>query len=473
MNKKNILIATHTMMTGGCETYILTLCHELIKQGVNISIVAKDGTLKPKFEELKIKVHIIDFFKRDDAIDNIEIIKNIIKSDKIDEVHIHPTYPMFEVVLACIFLNIPYYLFFHGVTLKGYFDINNSFLALGKWGPSYIKDFVFKYAKNYVYASEEVREFYEKTYNLDVNKGILLKNSIIYKPNEVNLNYPLKKFIIISRIDTDKIDSIKIGIEAYIKYYEKCKQKYGKEIEGFSLDIVGIGNEINNLEMYIQKLNYNIKCIGETDNSIDIIKEYDVLIGMGRTIIEGISNKKVTLLISYNKYIGLINSFDVNKINTISFANFSGRNIEPINMDEDICNLVNLKKEQINDIVENNNIYIVENNNISKNIKNLQRHDKITKYHYDENAINSANEYYELVKYIIKLEKDNLKYTDMIQMNDNIYKENLNYLKSENEKKEKVIEENQLLIDKYKNNLNNIYNKKLFKLYSFFRKHKN
>lgn len=470
MNKKNILIATHNMMTGGCETYILTLCCELIKQGFNISVVAKDGTLRKKFEELNVKVHIIDFFKRENAIDNIEIIKNIIKSDEIDVVHIHPTYPMFEVVLACIFLNIPYYLFFHGVTLEGYFDINNSFLALGKWGPSYIKEVAFKYAKNYVYVSEEVRDFYEKNYNLDVKKGILLKNSIYCKQNEIDLEYPLKKFIIISRIDTDKIDSIKIGINAYIKYYEECKQKYGKEIEEISLDIVGTGNEIDNLEMYIEKLDYNIKCIGETDDSVDIIKNYDVLMGMGRTVIEGISNKKIVLLISYNKYVGLVNSFDINKMDTVSFANFSGRNMEAINIDEDICGIINLSKEEIKRIVDNNYIYILENNNISKNIKNLQEHDKISEYCYSDDAIKVANEYYELVKYIITLEKENLRYTDMIQMNNEKYNENLNYLKSENKEKEKIIEENRLIIDKYKNNLNNIYNKKLYKIYSFFRR---
>lgn len=470
MNKKNILIATHNMITGGCETYILILCKELVKQGFNVSIVAKDGTLRKKFEELNVKVHIIDFLKRENAIDNVEIIKNIIKSDKIDEVHIHPTYPMFEVVLACIFLNIPYYLFFHGVTLKGYFDINKSFLALGKWGPSYIKEVAFKYAKNYVYVSEEVRGFYEKNYNLDANKGILLKNSIICEENEFNFDYPLKKFIIISRIDTDKIDSIKIGINAYIKYYERCKQKYGKELKGISLDIVGIGNEINNLKMYIEKLDYNIKYIGETDNSIDLIKKYDVLMGMGRAVIEGMSNKKVVLLISYNKYVGLVNSFDINKMDRISFANFSGRNMESSNIDEDISSIIKLSREEINSIVDNNYIYISENNNISKNIKNLQEYDKIDEYCYDDSAIKVANEYYELVKYIITLEKDNLKYTDMIQMNDENYNKNLNYLKSENEKKEKEIKENQLIIDKYKNNLNNIYNKKLYKIYSFFRR---
>ena len=68
MNNKNILIATHSIMTGGCETYILTLCTELVKKGYNISIVAQDGTLRKKFEDLNVKIHIINFFSREKAI---------------------------------------------------------------------------------------------------------------------------------------------------------------------------------------------------------------------------------------------------------------------------------------------------------------------------------------------------------------------------------------------------------------------
>lgn len=466
MNNKNILIATHSIMTGGCETYILTLCTELVKKGYNISIVAQDGTLRKKFEDLNVKIHIINFFSREKAIDNVEIIKDIIKNDKINEVHIHPTYPMFEAVLASIYLNVPYYLFFHGVSLKGYFDISNSFLALGKWGPIYVKDVAFKYAEKYIYVSEEVRDFYENGYNLNKEKGIILKNSIKCENSIINIQYPLKKFVIISRIDIDKLDSIKIGINAYIEYYKKYIEKYGTTIDNISLDIIGTGSEVSNLKEYIKDLQYNIKYIGETDDSINIIKKYDVLIGMGRTILEGISNKKVVLLVSYNKYIGMIDSSLEEKISKIAFANFSGRNMEENNIQEDINNILELEENEIKNIVEKNYIYLCNNNNINKNIEKLEENKVIKKDYYNEEAVLSANLYYELVKYINILERKNVEYIDIIQKNN----ENLEYLKRENKSKEKMIKNNQITIDEYKEKIDSIYNKKLYKIYKFFSK---
>lgn len=441
MQNKKFLIATNSLGIGGCETYVITMAKELIRRKNNVTIVAGDGIFRKHIEDLGIKVKVLDFSNTETQIEKIKIIEQIIEDEGITDVCINPFFPFFEVTAACIKKHIPYDLFFHGVSLKGYFDIKNSFSALGVWSSIYIKNVAIKYARKYVYVSEEVRDFYEEYFNLNKDKGIILKNSIDLEQNLTETN-KLKKFVMLSRIDADKIDSIKCAIKFYKKLYEKSETK-----NDMLLDILGTGNRLEELNTFVEDYKkYNVKVLKETNNSCNVIKDYDAVLGMGRTMIEAMSLKKFAILISYNKYIGVINAKNIKKMKSISYANFSGRNLENRDENCDIENILELNKEQILEITKDNYNYIFENQNIEINIlEYLKGINEEYKMDLDSNI--ELSEYLNLIQHIGSIEKSRNEYQYEI------------------EKYKKIQDKQKNEIEYYKNALNNIYNKKSYKLY--------
>lgn len=368
MKSKNILIATQGLDVGGCETYLLILSKSLIKLGNNVAIVAKDGTLRKTFEQFGVKFYEIDFFNRKNAFSNIKIIEEILATERIDYLYIQPFYPMFEAVVASINLNIPYYLFFHGVSLPNYFDIEKTFDSLGKWNKVFLQNIAFKYAKKFIYVSDEVKDFYEKKYFFPSSKGILLNNSLFIDESITN-NCPdfSNNFVIVSRIDDSKIDSIKIGIDVYIKYFELCKIQ-NLDTSSLKFDIVGDGSKKQELIDFIKDNKYNINYIGTTNNTQQLLQQYDVVFGMGRVLLEAISCKKIAFLITYNKFIGLVNSLQTDEFSTIAFANFSGRNLNSKDINTELDKFFKMPLQEKQDIINSNFNYILSNNNIETNI---------------------------------------------------------------------------------------------------------
>lgn len=427
MIKKNILIATHSLGIGGCETYVVTMARELKEKGNDVTVIANDGIFRKHLENMGVNVEIINFFDREQCFENIDKIEKIIKEKNITDVCVNPFYPFFEVISACIKTDVSYDLFFHGVSLEGYFDVKYSFDSLGIWSGIYIKNIVNKYARNYVYVSEEAKTFYEREFGLEKEKGIVLRNSVKIEKQDTNVN-KIEKIVMISRIDSDKLDSIKCAIELYKSIFDNSFQK-----ERMCLDIVGTGNKVSELQQIVQEnKKYNINLKKETDKSSEVMKQYDAVIGMGRTIIEAMSLKRFPILVTYNNYIGIVDANNHEKINKIAYANFSGRNMQSCDIEQGAKDIIYLKSEDINRIINSNYEYVSENNDIETNLLQYMNNIKEIPI-FEENAKEELEEYLKVIKYIISLEKSN---------------------------KAKSQE-----IDRYENMLNNIYNKKIYKGY--------
>jgi len=513
MDNSNVLIATHSLGIGGCETYVMTITKELIKRGYGVSIVAKDGILRPAIEKIGAKIYEIDFLNRSNMVENIENIKKIIKEDDIKHVMVQPFCPFFDAVVASIKQQIPYTLFFHGVSIEGYFDIRDCFGVLGIWSNIFIENIAMKYAQSFAYVSEETKDFYESKFGLEEQKGVILKNSVHIDEKIQPVN-SIEKFLILTRIDTEKLNSIKAGINFYKEFYTRNKNK-----ENLRLDIIGTGNCVDELKQFIEEdlNNYNINILEATDDTNAKIKNYDVLIGMGRSIIEAMSLKKFAILTNYDNYIGVINTTD-NKIQKTAYANFSGRNMEKGNINSDIDYLLNLSKDQIIEIAENNYRYIEENNNISKNIigfinsvkkdyinetkreKDLEEYLKLIKYintindqinnqaiEFKDKTENMQNKLDNFVAEIKTFENKNIIQQTQIEKLENqlnnanetikdYNNRNDNQIKKIEEQQEKIrvfnleIENYKKDIEKYKNMLNNIYSKKTYKIYRGLKK---
>jgi len=413
MNKKNILIATQSLGIGGCESYILTQCLVFKKRGYNVVVIAARGEMVNEFQ--KIGVKFVDFDFMDKSQDNIHVIEKIIEDEEITQVHIHPFYPFYGAVVASIRKNIPYILYFHGISLKGAVDIEGIFnWAIGDGiSTIYLNSVAFKNASRYAYVSNEVKAFYESNFSLELSKGINLHNSVFLRDEFSTMEESCisKRFIAVSRLDNEKIESVKMAIDFYIKYCDECK-KNGENLSNFVLDICGTGNNVKELENYIEsKKDYNISLIGSSTEVIKLMKNYDAVFGMGRCILETMACGKVPILVGYDKYVGIIDSREGKRILEIANSNFSGRNTNEGTSVKDINKLLD-KNYSKNSLILNNYNYISKYRNAEKIFSNyVDDIDKI-KCLYDTNTLENCQK---VISKNIQFENDNKKMIDMYE----------------------------------------------------------
>ena len=188
---------------------------------------------------------------------------------------------------------------------------------------------------------------------------------------------------------------------------------------------------------------------------------------MGRSIIEAMSLKKLAVLISYDKYIGLVDARNNNKMEEIAYANFSGRNIQERNIENCIQEIQNLTQESIEEILNENYKYIVKNQSIKTNI--IEYLERIEEKHtnFEENN-KDLKEYLRIVEYIVALEKDNNKIASQLKNITAMQRAVNEQYEEAKKKEEKYMEEakiNQNEIEHLKKLLNDIYNKKTYKFY--------
>ena len=179
------------------------------------------------------------------------------------------------------------------------------------------------------------------------------------------------------------------------------------------------------------------------------------------------SLKKLAVLISYDKYIGLVDARNNNKMEEIAYANFSGRNIQERNIENCIQEIQNLTQESIEEILNENYKYIVKNQSIKTNI--IEYLERIEEKHtnFEENN-KDLKEYLRIVEYIVALEKDNNKIASQLKNITAMQRAVNEQYEEAKKKEEKYMEEakiNQNEIEHLKKLLNDIYNKKTYKFY--------
>ncbi|MDQ7010098.1 MAG: hypothetical protein Q9M94_07465, partial [Candidatus Gracilibacteria bacterium] len=182
-----------------------------------------------------------------------------------------------------------------------------------------------------IVVSQETKLFIKDKFilfNKSLNKKIIIVPNYIKITKKYHKNSIEKigKALLVSRIEKTKLN----GIIESIKFCNKYKIK---------LDIYGGGEEKSKLE----KQYSNIYFYGEVKNTDIKYDEYDIILGMGRSILEGLSKNLVGVLIGYNEIICDVN---IKNIDKIKISNFSGRGIKKIKN--------NLIYNNIKNIIKNN-----------------------------------------------------------------------------------------------------------------------
>lgn len=368
--KKNILICLEKLGIGGVETAVLNQAIALKEKGNKIVVLAKDGIYTDILKQNKIDVVDFEFpLSNQFSEEKEQIIAEIINKYEIDQVHIHQLPCIQSVWKTCLEKNIPYIAFVHSIAMQDYDWFINTYEIY-----KIILEPYFKYAKKIVVLAEEAIKNHQKRFpSIEKTKYYVLPNCInfdlYYSNNNVN---KIEKFGLISRLENEKLQSIKNGIDLFLEFAKKQNNK------NIQLDIIGSGLEEENIKKYIElnnKNNFEINIVGATNNIKDAIDKYDVVIGIGRCILEGIAMKKIAILSGIENIKGVITP---NNIDKIVLKNFVGRELPDIEIKKVVNQLNKLNQKEIEKIVNENYNRVFKELNINEKVYYAK--DEITDY---------------------------------------------------------------------------------------------
>ncbi|MER2119824.1 MAG: glycosyltransferase [Solibacillus sp.] len=322
MSNKNILIVGEHFSIGGFETYVLSHCEVLKKEGFNVYLVTSKDSDTTLINDLISETLYIDGFPSTNGKKIKEIyfmMKKFIEKNSINYIQIHPHVSAIISAVVAIDLNIPYSYTAHGpLNFSPVYGIVYKTLLFEKVLPNADK----------IYAvSEELKKV---MLNTKSNLSITVLPNIL-TTFDVKGDSTKKYISIISRLDKDKL----YGVLESIKF---CKTLI--EIEKYkhlSVKIIGDGECFEEVKEYIEG-NNKFELVGYSDNVLEYINNSFFVCGMGRVVLESMSLNKPILLVGYD---GLKDFVTTENVDELALVNFSGRN-KNTTIYEDILNQLSL-----------------------------------------------------------------------------------------------------------------------------------
>lgn len=413
MKNNNILIALERLDVGGIETFVLNQTRALIKKGKKVILLAKNGRYSKAFESLGAKIYEFEY---KDCIyfeqEKIAYVKNIIEKNKISEVHVHQFPCMNTIMPACIETNTPYIAYCHMTSGIINDPVNNAYDYFERQYITYKKklNMYFKYAAKVVAITETIRKYSAQRYNIDKNKTIVMPNSIDLSDFKTTKKInSIKKIFLISRLSIEKKTSVINGIDLYTKIKEK--------LPNVELTIAGDGPIKDEISEYLEQNNIkDAKMIGNITNVKEVMEKHDLVIGVDRCILEALSLKRLAIISGYDNLKGLITK---NNINKCIRENFCGINLCDSNCDDIIKSIINLDKNEIQKITEENHKVIREKLDINKSVYTLGNKQK---FEYDKSTM--INDLYDITKIIGESQQEYYNKAEEIWKAYILYKEN-------------------------------------------------
>lgn len=435
---KTIMLCLNQLGIGGIETAALNQTIQLIKRGYRVIILARDGIYREKFEQEG--AILIDFefeVQNKYNLEKIEKIMRIIEEYAVEQVHIHQFYCMSTVFPACMQKGIPYVVYLHN-GVKGAYDWFEKCFSCYK----IMFKLFFSNAERIIAIKETTRKENEERYQIDPNKYKIINNSIDFDKFKIEGSREpetVEKFLIIGRLAEEKEKSIKNAIQLFKQYY--------KENRKARLTIVGDGQLKEKIKKEIEDIREVTNMLGERNDIAKIISENDIVIALGRCILEAIAMKRLALISGYEQLNEII--VPSNMKQAIE-KNFNGEGLKEYNAEELTRKIRGLDANTIKSIVEQNYQYAYENLNASKNIYIIEEPEKIKTEMDTESTMKS----------IIELEN---MYVSHVEYTDKLYKEckkTEEWYKEQMIKKEKELEQ----LKQEKENLEEVYSSRIWKI---------
>lgn len=366
----NLLIVSENFKKGGLETHINTY-YDLINKNYNNVIFAfsnyedngylKNAKIYTGFN-FNFNVSIEGF------IQDVERLIKIIKDNDIDTIQVHPYYSLFPAIFASKITNTKLIYTYHGYGSINFVRALNDSLIFS-FAIEYGIDKFFCVTENVI---KNIQDFHNE--NISFIPNIIDED--LYFEHKVSLN---KKWALVSRLDSDKYSSI-------IKFLLMLP-----ELNINKIDIYGSGNKLEDLKKFITKnhLNKKVNIMGFRKNMYESLDDYTGVIGIGRVVLESLCMNYPTILIGYNKVVGVIDKEIYDNSRNINFVPFmlNDISIEKFNNQLDKINNNKFKEFQfrnkvIKDFGKNQiNHYIEEINNIHPQFLDVfrQTYDQIRK----------------------------------------------------------------------------------------------
>ena len=298
-DKINILHLYDLMELGGIETHIITLSNQLNKLNTNNIIVAPNGPAAELAIQYNLDYRAVDINRKEMINEIVMEINSIIIENNINIIHTHSPTAQILGNFCGTLSRVPVVSTKHSVLHANY--IENIYNTVTK----------------YVCVSDEVAKECIKN-GISREKITIINNCVetveepqkssFFKDDYIRITY-------ISRIVYDKFQAIVNLLSAVEK------------LDNFKLNIIGDGNMFHELKEIVRKngRRENISILGSKSNISKYIMNSDVIVGVGRVILEAIANGKFAICLGNVNYPGLINR---EKLKKISEVNFTDRNIK-------------------------------------------------------------------------------------------------------------------------------------------------
>ncbi|MES1048542.1 glycosyltransferase family 4 protein [Bacillus thuringiensis] len=295
----NVLMVLDSFHVGGTETHVFSVTRELKKQGVYVVIVANEGPMIEKFEELGCPIYIIDFSSyesssKESSLEAVWQLKEIMEREKITIIHSHQ-FPSAQVALVIAKkLKIPFLCTIHGT----YYDVD------------FLKGI--KHDTIFISVSYPVQEWLQ---NNDI-PSVIIPNGIDTKEFSARedknilrnqLGIPLNDKIVLypARLSWEKADICMSLIQA-------CEEIFKTGDLDFKLMILGTGHHDEQIQNYIQTIENsmwkkNIDFLGWKSDLRLFYRVSDCVVGTGRVALEAMSCERPVIAAGSKGFLGLIN----------------------------------------------------------------------------------------------------------------------------------------------------------------------
>ena len=395
--RTKILILIDNFLIGGRETFIKSYLSALSdKQEYSFGLMANrinESVLGSSFDY----VHAMD---KESPLLNDWLSEGhlCIEEFKPDIVWVHHYQLLTAWLLSCYY-QIPLMCTLHGsIQNQGKFKRIQDQLGLAC---------ILKYPSSISTVSGEIKDQLMEI-DGDRNSSLLVNAIRIKEHNQRNLNEKKSQknvkqnksyaFVLLTR--QQKLDHLRVGIKLFCKLKKhfpgsRLTIHTGRNINergGSSKQLISIVGRKWTLKTPAFLFNINsIEVKPLVDDVTSVLEKADVVLGMGRVMIEAIAYRKVALLVGYDHYVGVIND---NNFMSLQHNNFSGResiqqaeesivkNIDQFMLNQnslermfdevDVENQVSNLESEINDILKNKKTYIINvDTNVDQEVKAL------------------------------------------------------------------------------------------------------
>ena len=383
-----ILVVCDNYSKGGLETQIDTYYNNMF--GNNSMIFAFGNYFKSSLLK-EAKIYDGFHFSYNDTINDfctdVDRLVDIIEKEKIDVIHAHPFYCFFACLFASQITGIKLVYSYHGC---GSFNFAKTYISQ----PLFLYSFECGAVAKVFSVSKNGNNCFN---NIGYDNVVLLRNPIDFKKFPIASSVNNNKWLLVSRIDNDKIDEIKLMI--------KNMRKFNID----KIDIVGDGNELDNLKNFIcnNKLDSVVKLKGYSDNIYsDFNNSYTGIIGIGRVILEALAMNIPCILIGFGKITGFVNKNIYDTVKDVNFVNKdivlfndllpTKNDMEYIHSDIVNCYDVNVILKKYFDELENcKSIFMLNFIKLYDEIRNLNNNVELSKcyFHKERFVYNLMDKY--------------------------------------------------------------------------------